>query len=242
LASIGAAPPAGFSQSQNQNVTNEYRATLFPYHNIKGPWTGFGYLGYVVNPESDYRLYYVGWPGISYLAKPWLQIWTGFFYIYTDNFYKPDKFEVRPFIGPKFFLPNKRKMNLYNFTRYEYRHTKDHSTDQWTTVHRLRSRFGAEIPLTSIDKAWKPHTFYALGDVEPFFRSDKKSLDPLRLRAGLAYVSNDRLRFEFIYHAQFGRATSDDPLEYNQNIFRLNIKLGLHRGILNRTSNPGVDE
>jgi len=228
--------------AQSPDVTNEYRVTLFPFHKINDHLTGFGYLGYVKNPDSDYSLYYMGWPGLNYQAKKWLQIWVGFFYIYTNNEFKADKFELRPFVGPKIFLPNKYKMNLYNFTRYEYRRTKDRATDQWTTVHRIRSRFRAEIPLTSLEKAWKPKTFYGIGDVEPFFRSDKKALDPFRLRAGLGYVANDRLRVEFIYHAQFGRATTDDPLEYNQNIFRLNFKLGLHQGILDRNQNPGVDE
>ena len=230
------------ARAQSPDVTNEYRVTLFPFHKINDHLTGFGYLGYVKNPDSDYSLYYLGWPGINYQVKPWLQIWTGLFYIYTNNQYKADKFELRPFVGPKIFLPNKRKMNLYNFTRYEYRRTKDRDTDQWTTVHRVRSRFGAEIPLTSLERAWNPKTFYAIGDVEPFFRSDKKALDPFRLRAGLGYVANDRLRLEFIYHAQFGRATTDDPLEYNQNIFRLNFKLGLHKGILHSAQNPGVDD
>jgi uncharacterized protein DUF2490/uncharacterized protein DUF202 len=168
------------------------------------------------------------------------------FTIYKFFQYLHEKGEASPeryLIGPReFALTNKHKINLYNFTRYEYRRTKDRATDQWTTVHRIRSRFGAEIPLTSLEKAWKPKTFYGIGDVEPFFRSDKKALDPFRLRAGLGYVANDRLRVEFIYHAQFGRATTDDPLEYNQNIFRLNFKLGLHQGILDRNQNPGVDE
>jgi hypothetical protein len=230
------------ANAQVNPVTNEYRVTVFPYHNIRGKLTGFGYLGYVNNPQSDYATYYLGWPGINYTYKPWLQIWAGSMYIYTDNFHKGDKLELRPFVGAKVFLPNKRKMNLYNFTRYEYRGIKDKATADWSVIHRIRTRFGAEIPLTSPARAWKPKTFYAIADAEPFFRFDKKALDPVRLRAGLAYIPNDRVRFEFIYHAQYGRTNADDPLAYTQNIFRLNIKIALNKGILDRAQNPGLDD
>src|SRR5262245_23376129 len=113
------APAPG--QAQAPDVTNQYGVRLFLHHNIRSSLTGFGYLEYARNPESDYRRYRLGWPGINYLARPWLQIWAGMASIYTVNENKPDQLELRPYVGPKIFLPNKRKMNLYNFTRYEYR-------------------------------------------------------------------------------------------------------------------------
>jgi hypothetical protein len=38
---------------QNNPVTNEYRVTIFPFHPITKNITGFGYLGYVNNPQSE---------------------------------------------------------------------------------------------------------------------------------------------------------------------------------------------
>ena len=41
---------------------------------------------------------------------------------------------------------------------------------------------------------------------------------------------------------QFTHATTDDPLEYTDNIFRLNIKIGLKKGILPRVMDGEFDE
>ena len=53
---------------------------------------------------------------------------------------------------------------------------------------------------------------------------------------------NSRLRMELIYHAQYTRPASGTGLAYTDNIFRLNIKIGLHQGILARLQNPEIDE
>jgi hypothetical protein len=229
---------AAHALGQNNPVTNEYRVTIFPFHPISENLTGFGYLGYVNNPQNDYSTYYLGYPGLNYSIKPWLQIWTGLIGIYTNNHGKDDTLELRPFVGPKFFLPNRRKMNLYNFTRYEGRTTYSHGTHDWSYKTRLRSRFGAEIPLTSLAKAWQPRTFYVLTDVEPFWQSGA-GLDMVRFRAGLAYIAENHIRVEFIYHTQWGQSSGSDSLVYNRNIFRLNIKLGMRRGLLGKVLNPG---
>jgi len=223
---------------QSDQVTNEYRVTIFPFHPITENLSGFGYLGYVNNPQSDYSIYYLGYPGVSYTVRPWFQMWAGVLGIYTNNQGKQDTFELRPFVGPKFFIPNKRKMNLYNQTRFELRNTYSHGTHDWTYKTRVRSRFGAEIPMTSLAKAWKPRTFYGLVDVEPFWQTGS-GFNMIRFRAGLGYVTHDSIRIEFIYHTQWGQSSGSDSLVYNQNIFRLNIKVGLKHGLLDRVWNPG---
>ena len=221
---------------------NEYRFTLFPYHRISDKVTGSGYLGYVWNPEKNYQTYYLGWPVASYTPKSWLQIWGGLVGLYTTNEHSSDKLELRPFTGVKFFLPNEAKWNIYNFTRYEYRATQNRDSRDWTDTSRLRSRFGAEFPLTSRARAWEPKTCYGLADVEPYYRFDRGEVDPLRVRGGIGYVMNDHIRLEFIYHAQFTHPDGSSGLEFTDNIFRLNIKIGLTKGIIGRLQNPDLDE
>jgi hypothetical protein len=223
-------------------VTNQYGARLFLHHNIKSSLTGFGYLEYARNPEGAYRSYRLGWPGINYLAKPWLQIWTGLISVYTVNQYKADQLELRPYVGLKTFLPNKRKLNLYNFTRFESRSIQDRNSRNWNNSQRIRSRFGAEIPLAPSERAWKPRTFYMMTDGELFFRFEKAALDHWTIRGGMGYITHDLLRLEFTYPARFDRGTTNGPPEYDENIFRLNVKVGLHRRILDRTSNPGSSQ
>lgn len=228
--------------AQDDPASNEYRVTLFPSHPIKGNMTGFGYLGYVANPDKNYTTYYVGWPGVTYTPNKVAQYWGGAFYTYTNNEISADKLEVRPFLGLKLFLPNDRKMNLYNFTRYEYRAIQDRTTHDWNGIHRVRTRFGVEAPLGSREHAWKPGATYGIADAEPFYRFDRHTIDPLRWRVGLGHVFENRVRVEFIYHAQYTRVGADSPLEYTDNIWRLNIKIGLKQGLLERTLEPGIDD
>jgi hypothetical protein len=222
---------------------NEYRITLFPSHKVTEKITGFAYLGYVWNPEKKYQTYYLGWPAACYTIKPWIQIWGGLVGLYTHNENSSNKLELRPFVGPKFFLPNKLKWNIYNFTRYEFRATQDRETHDWNNINRLRSRFGVEIPLSSLAKAWQPSTFYCLADVEPYYRFDKGLVDPFRIRGGIGYIMKSLpLRIEFIYHAQYTHPVAGEGLKFTDNIFRLNIKLGLNKGIINKLNNPDLDE
>ena len=223
--------------AQDDDIHNEYRITMFPSHRISNTLTGFAYLGFVTNPDKDYNTYYFGWPGITYSPKSWLQIWGGLVMLYTDNQEISDKFELRPFAGLKTFLPNSWHWNIYNFTRYELRAVEDIDSRDWNTFGRLRSRFGLEFPL-STKKAWQPNSFYALADAEPYYRFDSGVVDLFRIRGGVAYITNFRVRFELIYHAQFTRPTGVDHLDYTDNIFRLNIKIGLHNGILATHYNP----
>jgi len=119
---------------------------------------------------------------------------------------------------------------------------RDGTTGDWNASHRIRSRFGVEIPLSSGDRAWQPKTWYALADVEPYYRFDRHAVDPLRVRGGIGYVINDRIRTEFIYHAEFTRPAGSSGLEFTDNILRLNIKIGLTMGIIGRLQNPDIDD
>ena len=225
---------------QSNPVVNEYRVAVFPFHPITENLSGFGYLGYVNNPQGGYLQYHIGYPGFEYTLKPWLEIWGALIGNYINNRGgKEDTFELRPFIGAKFEIASKRKIEFFDFTRYEARNLYSHDTHDWSLENRIRSRFGSEIPLTTVAKAWKPQTFYTLVDVEPFWVAGK-GLTMIRFRAGLGYIPSDRLRVEFVYHTQWGESTGSDALVYNQNIFRLNVKVGLKRSILSRVWNPGL--
>lgn len=226
--------------------TNEWRITGFPHYPIKGRLTGYGYLGWVNNPGAEYSLWYGGYPGFVYTPKSWFQIWGGQIMIYTDNYTnvsgKQDKLELRPYIAPKFFLPNKWRWNIYNMDRLEFRQTYDHGTHEWTNVERWRFRFGIEAPLTNRENAWKVKTFYALVNTEPMYRFDKSDIDPYRVQAGLGYVANPRVRAELLYYANWGRVAPGNDLEFTQNIIRLNVKVAVKRALLSHVWNPAERE
>jgi Protein of unknown function (DUF2490) len=237
LTPIARATSNATDDTNTEPRSGEYRVTLFPYHKISDTWTGFGYVGYVWNPDKQYHTDYLGW-GANYAVSPTVQIWGGLIGTYTDNATNADKFELRPFVGVKNFFNNNYKWNIYNFARLEYREIQDRDTRDWTGYSRFRDRIGVEFPLTSADLAWKPKTWYGLADAEAFFRFDKDYVDPCRLRAGVGYIVSNRVRVELIYHLQWTRPNGG-PLTYTDNIIRLNIKIALNRGVLQRVFDGG---
>jgi hypothetical protein len=228
------------ARAATDDENDEYQLNF----NLNAPITedlsGSGNFGYYWKPDT-YNRYRFGWPTITYSATSWLQLLGGLDAYYSDYYHAPDTLELRPFGGVKLFVPNEAKLQIYNLTRYEYRDTYNFSIDKWKDYSRIRSRFGIEAPLTSRSRAWEPKTFYALADVEPFYRFDHDQWDPLRFRGGLGYILSDRVRIEAIYTAQFSRKTPGSSLEYENNILQLNIRIGFARGLLGRIFNPGSD-
>jgi hypothetical protein len=236
---IVVASSVSWARAQGDDLSDEFRFTISPYHDIRGNLSGAAELGYYWNPERDKQTYTVLWPDLNYRAADWVQFRAGLRTLYTDTKATADRLELRPFAGVKLFVPNEIKWNIYNYTRYEDRVIQNTDTHDWTPTQRLRSRFGVEIPLTSRAKAWQPRTWYGLTDVEPFYRFDTDRIDPLRVRGGLAYVVNTRVRVEFIYNAQFTRPAGRGGLEHTENLIHLNIKLALNKGILQRLFDGG---
>jgi hypothetical protein len=230
---------AAAARAQNGDVSDEYRLTVSPQHPISGDLTGFGELGLRWNPDKNYDAFTILYPGVTYAAAKWAQISGGLRTLYTHDEFTDSKLELRPFAGVKLFLPNGLKWNLYNYTRYEYRDMENLDTHVWTSYSRLRSLFSAEIPVTSRERAWEPGTIYAVVGVEPFYRFGWGGINQLQAGGGVGYVMHDRARVELTCLTQFTQPNSGAGLQYTENIFNLNFKIGLGEGILRRVLNPG---
>lgn len=160
------------------------------------------------------------------------------FGIYNKFTEKDSSWELRPLAGAKFYVPNHAKMNIFNFTRFEYRSVnQSHKTTQ---TKRLRNRIGLEAPFTQA-KAWTPKTWYGLTDVEHFWQLDDAYLERYRIRAGIGYILSKTWRAEFIYHAEFSGGAGQTK-NYTDNIWRLNIKLSLPRRGQRVSIAPDFDE
>jgi hypothetical protein len=225
------------ARAADDDVSDEYRFTLAMHAKITDTVTGNGMLGFFTNPDLDTRTYRVQWPDLTYRPAPWIQLSGGLLTQYLADEHKADKLELRPFAGVKFFVPNKARWTIYNFTRYEYRNTENLDTHDWEDSHRVRSLFGVEVPLTSRERAWKPKTWYALGGAEPFFGFETHQIDQLRLSAGIGRVLTDRLRVEFTYYSNLTRP-NDGGLRHTENLFQFNFRLALHEGLLGKLFSP----
>ncbi len=207
----------------NPDITNEYRATFVTSKPVSDKVILFQYLGYVTSPDKQVKTIYYSPPGVIYKPKPWLELWAGLFGLYNFNKTAANSWELRPLVGVKVYAPNKAKLNIYNFTRFEYRFISQNN--EVRGIPRIRTRFGIEAPLAKGDKKWTPKSFYALGDVEPIWRLDTDKLQLVRLRTGIGYIFSKKLRAGFIYHAEW----SGEPKKFTGNIWRLNFKLMLPR-------------
>ncbi|HTY87506.1 MAG TPA: DUF2490 domain-containing protein [Candidatus Acidoferrum sp.] len=208
------------------------------HHPISGNLTGVADVGYRWNPDLDYQTYTILWPGLIYSAAKWAQVSAGLRTFFTDNEGSADTLELRPYAGVKLFLPNKLSWNIYNETRYEFRDTENTTTHGWSSYSRIRSQFGVEVPLASRERAWNPKTWYGRADVEPFYRFDQNTVDPLRVEIAIGHILSHRVRWELTYTAQFSRLSGGGSLEFNENIISLNIKIGLKELLLQRLLDP----
>jgi Protein of unknown function (DUF2490) len=208
------------------DIDDDYRLTAFPYYNFSNNITAYAQLGYAIDNNGHTQTYNLLSPGVAYKVNSWLQLWAGLNDRYYQNNNQANTFLLRPFIGPKFFIPNKRQWNFYNFTQYEYRATDNLETHEWSYDQRIRSRFEIDAPLAYADRAWKPRTCYSIVNVEPFYDISQGDIIQLRVGGGAGYVISKYAQLEFVYYAQFGRSNGG-PLEYNENIFRLNLKVAL---------------
>ncbi|MGZ4961996.1 MAG: DUF2490 domain-containing protein [Limisphaerales bacterium] len=213
------------------DVSNQYRLSIYPSYPIKGDLSGGGEFTFVDNPDRNLDRYYFGIPQLSLKVTKWLGLRGGLRTIYTDNNGKSDTLELRPWLGATFNIPNPWKWHIYNYARFEYRDTLSLEKDTWSDTYRIRSRFGVEMPLTQRERAWKSKTWYGLADVEPSYRFDEHAIDPVRIRGGIGYIVNDRLRLEFLYGAQFSRP-NNGGLQYTGNGFRVNVRLAFADGLL----------
>jgi len=204
---------------------NEYRLTTVTSMPLSEKYILFSYLGYVVSPSSRVKSLYFSPPGLIIRPKPWIELWGAVFGIYNENEEVYDTLEVRPLVGVKLYVPNTLKMNMFSWTRFEYRRFSTNGSRSNNSVPRLRNRLGIEFPMRQAT-AWNPGTLYGLADVEPVYRYDEARLDYTRLRGGIGYVLNKTWRAEFIYHAQY-QGPDGSKKDFGQNIWRLNIKLNL---------------
>lgn len=217
--------PAG-AQTTAGSVTNEYRATFVGSRPVSDKVTLYQYLEFLNSPNKGVKTLYYSLPGVIYKPKPWMELRAGVFGLYHWNKDTTDSWEMRPRVGVKFYVPNRKKLHIYNFTRFEYRFVRQNDYTQ--SIPRLRNRVGIEAPLAKQKNAWTPKTFYALADVEPIWRLDDKYLQFVRLRGGAGYIFSKKLRTEVIYYAEFS-GPKGAPKEHTGNIWRLNFKLALPR-------------
>jgi hypothetical protein len=223
LLTISILLPGVASAQAQEKVYNEYRVTLVPTYPVSKKVFLTTYLGYVNIPYTNSVNYYLGAPLlVTYRPNKVVELMAGAFLVFARKNGEHDNTEFRPLAGVKLYLPNNHNMNIYNWTRYEYRSFSYEDKSLNNVKNRLRNRIGIEFPLSK--NAWQPKTMYALTDFEFFYTFEKGYFDRFRDRLGVGYVIDKHWRVEMIYHIQLLKSSEDLNPEWTNNIWRLNIK------------------
>ena len=213
---------------------DEFRVIVNPTYALTKDrsWIGIGYLGYWWSNDEDYTVDYLGLGTIWNFAPDW-ETWFVLFWKHTNNEVAADVDELRPTVSLKNYFIKTKTLKFYNMARVEYR-ILDTEGEGGTEYFRVRDRLGVEVAFAP---AW-----YGVAAVEPFYRFDRDTLDPLRVCVGLGWVINQYVRAEFIYDMQFTRVRPDNDLDWTDNIWRLNFKVARQHGVLQHVVGGDADE
>jgi Protein of unknown function (DUF2490) len=206
-----------------EEIHSEYRVTLVPTYPVSKKVFLTTYLGYVNIPSSNTVNYYLGAPLlVTYRPTPVVEFMAGAFLVFANTDGGDDYTELRPLAGVKLYLPNNHHLNIFNWTRYEFRSFYYDDKSLNNAKNRIRNRIGIEFPLSK--NAWAPKTCYGFTDFEMFFTVEKGYFDRFRERLGFGYVIDKHWKVELIYHMQLLKESEDHNPKWTDNIFRLNIK------------------
>jgi len=212
-----------------EEIHSEYRVTFVPTYPVSKKVFLTGYLGYVNVPNTNTTSYYIDAPFlVTYRLSQVVELMAGAFVLINNVKDGIDNTEFRPLAGLKLYLPNDHHMNIFSWTRYEFRSFYYDDENLNNVKNRIRNRLGIEFPLSK--NAWAPKTTYGFTDFELFYTFEKGYFDRFRQRFGFGYVIDKQWRAEMIYHIQLLKNSKDLNPVWTDNIFRLNIKLTLpHR-------------
>src|SRR5437764_7486784 len=80
----------------DEDLSNQLRFNLGMHHEIVTNLTGFVHVSYFNDPDTSERTYQLGWPGLVYSAKDWLQFSGGLLTSFVDNNNSANTLELRP--------------------------------------------------------------------------------------------------------------------------------------------------
>ncbi len=166
-------------------------------------------------------------PGFEYNLNSHFDLVSAIPLSYTFQKDDLNTFEIRAMVGFRAYLTPTRRTQLRALVRWEDRWLHQEKSGTWNIGNRIRLRGECIYPLNkrsySDDKVW-----YWLGDVELFLGTSndvpERFANRIRLRTGIGYRLNYKLRFEAIYLRQLSRNTIDNDFDLQSNILRLRLK------------------
>ncbi len=166
-------------------------------------------------------------PVYEYNVNSYLDLVSGIPLSYTIQDKAMSTFEVRTMVGARIYFTPYKRYQTRLLSRWEYRWSYDHESDSWETGNRFRFRGEFLYPINR-PSFYSDNMWYTITDAEVFFSSggdiSERFANRTRLRAGIGYRLNYKLRFEAIYTCQISRNTINDNFDAISNILRLRFK------------------
>ncbi len=178
-------------------------------------WGGSHWFSYNTTPDAEYNV------------NKNLDIICAIPISYTRQTAVLNTFEIRTMLGSRIYFTPTKRIQTRLLVRWEYRWFYDEDTDVWDKGNRFRLRAELVIPLNK-DSYFVDNMWYLINDVEIFLwqgaKLPERYANKTRIRLGLGYRLNYKVRFELIYINQDSRNNIEDDFNAHSDIFRLRLK------------------
>lgn len=166
-------------------------------------------------------------PALEYNVCKNLDVIAGVPISYTKQVDAFNTLEIRAMTGARIYLTPRKRVQARLLVRWEYRWFYEENSGIWDKGNRFRLRAELVVPLNQpsyfVDNMW-----YLINDVEAFLwqgsEIHERYANRIRIRIGLGYRLNYKIRFEAIYINQNSRNQLDDEFNAHSDIIRLRLK------------------
>lgn len=193
-------------------------------YNFNGRWRyagDQGMRGIVSNEEWKYA--YVR-PAIRYTVRPWVSLHGGIGFAYTYQKFPGDRFEIRPWLGARFYWPRPGGFVFSHYFRLEDRYNYSEFRDTWDSAFRARYKLGLKTPTFSVVGA---DGFYVTTSLELFKELSGALLERFanrgRIDIGPGKHFGESWRAELHYLYQSSGLFIQEGIQTDEHILRLRL-------------------
>lgn len=181
---------------------------------------------YLITPSVKYD-----WPRMILKNMQYKeQLHGGIGFFYTNNHGSVDRLEIRPFQAYSLTAPNRYRLQIKHFLKLEERFEME--TDDWVNTFGLRLRYSATVTFRFHGELWSAGDGFFIPATAEFFwnlKGTKQFNDKIRVLAGIGRDITPDWKALFLFGYFYSKASSDDPFNSNEMLFRLRVYHTFHK-------------
>lgn len=196
-----------------------------------------GQIGARANAPYEWTRFLVS-PSVRYVRPKHLlkevnykeELHGGIGIYFTDNEYKVNRLEIRPFQAYSLTLPNRYRIQIKHLLKLEERFEME--TDDWVNTFGLRLRYSASVTFRFHGEIWaKGNGFFIPVSTELFWnlKGTNQFNDKIRLMPGIGRDLSNDWKVLFLVGWFYSKASEEDPFNSSEMLFRLRVYHTFHK-------------